>query len=211
MAAAVCARAMILPPPRLPRAADTPVARVSDSAWATLRVMLVERYEELANALSRHVGSKDAAEEALQETFVRLSRDGEESVVRNPRSYLFRMALNAAASQKRSERRRLSPIDADAVLDALADDRPDAEQVAADRSTLLLVRKLVAQMPDRRQRIVRAAWFDDLPYQEIADRHGLSLRMIQIELKHAIAHVTEGLAKAGVHDFAKVTRGTSIS
>jgi len=179
---------------------------MSESSWTTLRAMLVERYEELANALLRHVGSKDAAEEALQDTFVRLSRDGAEGIVHNPRSYLFRMALNAAASRKRSERRRLGPIDADAILAALADDQPDAERIVADRSTLLLVRKLIAQMPERRQRIVEAAWFEDKPYPQIAERHRLSLRMIQIELKYAIAHVTEGLAKAGVQDFSRIPR-----
>ena len=171
--------------------------------------MLVSRYEELARSLSRYVGSKEAAEEVLQDAFLLLSRDRAQAPIQNPESYLFRMALNIAASRRRAERRRLSPIDADAMLEAIADEAPDAERIAGDRSTMDLVRRLIAQLPKRRQEIVLAAWFEDVPYQEIAARHDLSLRMIQIELKHATAHVTEGLAKAGLFDFASGARRAS--
>lgn len=182
---------------------------MTDSAFKLLRTMLVERYEELAGSLSRYLGSRDAAEEALQDTFVRLSREDAEIAVRNPRSYLFRMALNVAASNRRSETRRLTPIEVGVVLDAVADDAPNAEQIADVRSTLAYVHALVAQLPERRRAIVEAAWFGDAPYREIAQAHGLSLRMIQIELRHGLAHVSEGLAKAGLEDFAPSLRETS--
>jgi RNA polymerase sigma factor (sigma-70 family) len=180
-----------------------------DSTWKTLRAMLVERYDELSMSLSRHLGSKDLAEEALQDTFLRLARGGDVAPVRNPASYLYRTAFNLAISRTRSERRRLTVIEANSVLDAI-DDQPTPAQVMEARSDLRVVQQTLAEMPPRRRAIFEAAWIEDVPHKEIAARHRLSLRMVQIELKHAADHVAERLAKSNIADFAPSPRKTSV-
>ncbi len=183
---------------------------MSEAVWKTLKTLLVERYDDLLVRLSRHLGSRELAEEAMQDTFLRLAREGEIAPVRDPRGYLYRMAFNLAAARRRSERRRLTVSEADAILDMI-DEQPRADQIVEDRSRLALVQKAMGEMPPRRRAIFEAAWIRDVPHREIAQAHGLTLRMIQIELKHATEHVAERLGKAEVVDFAVVRRGASTS
>src|SRR3546814_19932593 len=79
---------------------------MAEVTWKTLRDVLVERYDDFARLLSRRLGSQDLAEDALQDTFLRLAREGELAPVRDPRGYLYRMAYNIAAHRSRTERRR---------------------------------------------------------------------------------------------------------
>ena len=173
-----------------------------DSPWKALRTLLVERYDEFAQRLSQHLGSKDLANDALHDTFLRIARGGELPPVRNPRGYLFRMAVNIAISRERSERRRLSIIDSDALLEWIIDDEPLASEVMEARADIEVVRRALADMPPRRRAIFEAAWVGNIPHREIAEQHGLSLRMVQIELKHAAEHIAERLAKSNTVDFA---------
>jgi len=171
---------------------------------------LVERYEELIARLARALGSRETAENALHDTYLRLARDatGDLGEIHNPRSYLFRMALNAATSNRRSEPHWLSYQEGEAFLDAL-DDRPDPERVSAAASELALVARILGEMPVRRRAIFEAAWIDELPQKEIASRHALSVRMVQIEIKQAMEHVIDRLTKMKALDFVSGLQATS--
>lgn len=173
-----------------------------DTSWKALRTLLVERYDEFAQRLSQHLGSKDLANDALHDTFLRIARGGDLPPVRNPRGYLFRMAVNIALSRERSERRRLSIIDSDALLEWIIDDEPLASEVLEARADIQIVQRALIEMPPRRRAIFEAAWVENIPHREIAAQHGLSLRMIQIELKHAAEHIAERLARSSNLDFA---------
>src|SRR3546814_8850809 len=102
---------------------------MAEVTWKTLRVVLGERYDDFARLLSRRLGSQDLAEDALQDTFLRLAREGELAPVRDPRGYLYRMAYNIAANRSRTERRRLTVAEADTLLD-LIDEAPGPEHIA---------------------------------------------------------------------------------
>jgi RNA polymerase sigma-70 factor (ECF subfamily) len=176
---------------------------MAESTWAALKRLLVEDYGGLRKQLARQLASEELAADALQDTFLRLSRGGEISdTLESPRGYLYQIALNFARSRSRSERRRFSMIDAEAILDAV-DDRPGPEAVQEWRSDMRLLERALTQMPRRRREIFVAAWVDGTPHRTIAAEHGLSLRMIQIELKHAQDHVADRFAKANIVDFAK--------
>ncbi|HEX4182800.1 MAG TPA: RNA polymerase sigma factor [Caulobacteraceae bacterium] len=179
---------------------------MSESTWAALRRLLVEEYSALRRQLARQVDSEDLANDALQDTFLRLSRGGEiADTLESPRGYLYQVALNLARDRSRSERRRLSLIDVEAVLDAV-DDQPGPAHVEEWKSDARLLERALAEMPRRRREIFVAAWIDGAAQRDIAARHGLSVRMVQIELKQAGDHVAQRFGKATVFDFAKPRR-----
>jgi RNA polymerase sigma-70 factor, ECF subfamily len=180
---------------------------LADNSWALLRRHLLGSYQELVRMLARRLRSVEQAEDALQDTFLRLERGGEIGEVKSPRGYLLRMALNIAAERRRGESRyvgvpgagkedaaatsagptvlrRLTVSDGlDVIL--RIDDAPGPEQIAADRSELKKLAKIVAELPSRRRAIFMAAWVEGRSHQEIAKSFGLSLRSIQHELKLA--------------------------
>ena len=87
--------------------ADTPVA---------LRDLFLAGYHDLRRRLTRRLGSADLANDALQETWLRLdARPGDAAAISRPQDYILRVALNIASDQKRSERRRLSYSEVEAL------------------------------------------------------------------------------------------------
>jgi RNA polymerase sigma-70 factor (ECF subfamily) len=166
---------------------------------------LLANYNDLVKVLTRRLGSAERAEDALQDTYVRLERDGELGALQSPRGYLVRMALNIATDRWRAENRHLAANDAsagratdpwqtenrrltvregDAILD-IVDEAPSPEHVMAGRSDLRVLEKILAELPSRRRAIFEAAWIEERSHQEIAHQFGLALRTVQQELKLA--------------------------
>jgi DNA-directed RNA polymerase specialized sigma24 family protein len=89
--------------------------------------------------------------------------------------------LNAADDQRRKERRDHGGADIDDVLD-VADDAPTPEAVTLAKSELAAVEAVLAGFSPRRRAIFLAARLHDIPRQVIADRLGVSRRLVAKEL-----------------------------
>jgi len=66
---------------------------------AKLETVLIARYGELRQHLTRRLGSQDWADEALQDTYLRLNKTEAVGDLHNPIAYLFRAALNVALNR----------------------------------------------------------------------------------------------------------------
>jgi RNA polymerase sigma-70 factor (ECF subfamily) len=165
---------------------DAPGQELQQNA-STLRALLIDRYSDLKRRLARRLGSSEWAEDALQDTYLRL--DGTEAVgqIRNPGAYLFRAAFNIALNQKRAENRRLGAGDIEALLH-LADDAPDALRIIESRSDVMKLKQVMAELPPRPREILCAARLDGLSRQQIAKRFGVSVSTVEKELKRAQEH-----------------------
>lgn len=171
---------------------DPAVEAVSDTPDAahgarSLRALLIDRYSDLKSRLARRLGSSDWAEEALQDTYLRL--DGARAVgeIHNPGAYLLRAAFNTAINQRRAEKRRLSAGDVEDLLH-VADDAPDAQRIVEGRSDIARLKAVMAELPPRTRGILLAARLDGLSRQEIADHFGISVSLVEKELKRAQEH-----------------------
>jgi RNA polymerase sigma factor (sigma-70 family) len=161
---------------------------MTETAWMTLRRRLVERYDELRMLLTRRLGSEDLARETLHETWLRLDRVDDVAVMRNPDAYLARVALNLATDRQRLETRRARRSDVNAVLEDIVDDVPGQVEKLESRLDLAIFEDAVRELSARRRAILIAARLDEEPHQRIAERFGISKRMVQIELKLALQH-----------------------
>jgi RNA polymerase sigma-70 factor (ECF subfamily) len=149
--------------------------------------LLVDRYGDLKRRLARRLGSADWAEEALQDTFLRLDGAEVAGEIRNPGAYLFRTAVNIALNRRRAEHRRLGADEVEALLH-IADDAPDALRVIESRADLTRLKAAMAELPARQRAILLAARLEGLPRREIAARFGISVSMVEKELKKAQEH-----------------------
>jgi RNA polymerase sigma-70 factor (ECF subfamily) len=157
---------------------------MTDAALAALRRLFLERYDDLKARLTRRLGSADLAGDALQDTWLRLARAETVGAMRSPTSYLFRIVLNVAQDNRRAEKRHLTSMEIESLL-YIADDTPQPAQVAEARSDLRAFEAVLAELPPLRRAILLAARLDNLPLQEIADRLGISLRLVSKELRLA--------------------------
>jgi len=148
---------------------------------------LLGAYDELKRRLVRKLGSEELAGDALQDTWMRLSaRRDRLDAVQNPAAYLLRMAMNTVIDRQRL----LSLEEVDTLMD-MADPAPGPAQAAELDFALEDMVGLLQRMPERRRRILLAIRVDGLQQRDVADHLGVSLRLVQRELKAAQDYLAE--------------------
>ncbi len=166
----------------------------SASGRQTLRDVLLARYDALRARLTQRLGSSELAGDALQETWLRLERQPQVGHVRDPFAYLIRVASNVASGSRSTEARRARLLEASGEISDV-EEAPDPERVTLARSEWAQVRRIIESLPSRRRAIFFAAWVEEIPHEEIAARHGVSVRTVQVELKRAIETCAAELQK----------------
>ncbi|MEW6438763.1 MAG: RNA polymerase sigma factor [Pseudomonadota bacterium] len=149
-----------------------------------LRTFFVERYADLRQRLARRLGSTDWADDALQDTYLRLHGTEIIGEIRNPGAYIFRAAVNIALNQRRAETRRLDPVEIEKLLH-IADEAPDALRIVESRASVTKLRRILEELPPRTRAILLAARLEGLPRRRIAERFGISVSMVEKELRMA--------------------------
>lgn len=140
--------------------------------------------------LRSRVGSREDAEELLQETFVRvLRRSCAFDDQRSARAYLFTTAHNLARNHAR--RRRVSPFVEGPAGEPEAAGSADVR--ARLRSLLETVERELGGMPEAHRTAFRLGVLDKLPYREIAARTGWSAAQVKINVYRARKRVVEAL------------------
>jgi RNA polymerase sigma-70 factor (ECF subfamily) len=157
---------------------------MTETSLLVLRQLLLTGYDDLKTRLTQRLGSSELAGDAVQDTWLRLHHAKNIGVVSSPANYLFRMALNIARDRLVSDRRYLTAVQIEQMLD-VTDEAPDPASVAEARSELHVVETLISELPSRQREILVAARLDGLPRREIADRLGISLSLVEKELKLA--------------------------
>lgn len=173
-----------------------------------LRAQLTSGYADLKRRLSRRLGSLDAAGEVLHETYLRLERFEGAVSVANPGAYLLRMALNVASDRRREEGRLLTAVELHELW-RLADDAADPETIAAARQEIGVFKAALIELPARSRAILIAARVEELPHQAIAERFGISERMVQYELRRALEHCAARLGRKVVRRFGPTPQNRS--
>jgi RNA polymerase sigma-70 factor (ECF subfamily) len=173
---------------------------MSDSGPDLLRRLLLLDYDELKAQLARRLGSVDHAGDALQDTWLRLEGAAPIGTVHRPQPYLLRIAYNIALKRRQAERETTTLDDARAALN-LVDEAPDPERVVEAKSEAAALEGALAELSPRRRDILLASRVEGVSLGEIATRHGLSQRMVEIELKMALIHCGRRMGRKIVQRF----------
>src|ERR1700748_471836 len=160
-----------------------------DNTRAHLKSLLLARYVHLGRQLERFMGSKDDAADALQETWVRLEIMPDVGL-RHSEAYLLRMASNIAVDQFRRERRHFHEEDFDDTFE-VEDELADPERIIAARRKVEALKQVISCLPPRQQEILRAARIEGELNREIAERLGISVRLVEKELSLALKYCSQ--------------------
>jgi RNA polymerase sigma-70 factor (ECF subfamily) len=170
---------------------------MTETTWTTLRQLLAEKYDDFRKLLIRRLGSDDLARETLHETWLRLDRGEDVATLGSPNAYLTRVVLNLAIDRQRAEHRRLRRSDINIILENIADEAPGAAAQVEARQDMARLRAAIETLPERQRAILIAARFEEVPHRKIAERFGISTRMVQIELRRALAACEACLGENG--------------
>lgn len=175
---------------------------------AKLRGLLETGYATLRERLKRRLGSEVLADDALQETWLRLEHGSDLGVVQSPSAYLFRIAVNVAAEHREAEKRRLSKEEASAALH-MVDDTLDPAQIAEARAEFAALERALEELSPRRRAIFIMARVEEVAHEDIARRFQISTRMVEKELRRALEHCGQRLDRKVVRRFGPRPRESS--
>jgi RNA polymerase sigma factor (sigma-70 family) len=153
----------------------------------------------LAYAL-RFLPEADMAQDLVQEAFLRLHAQFDQ--VRSPRSWLYRTVHNLALNQQR-HRRRIVPLNAEPAEDSPAapeatDPQPLPDEQIARWEGVGLVRLGLQSLDPRSRELLALKFNEELSYQEISARTGLTVGHVGYLLHHSLKALAAELAKAGL-------------
>src|SRR2546425_5682127 len=165
------------------------VAR-ADHAW---QAAFETHYVDLCEYVLRLVGSGEAGQDIVHDLFLRLwDARGPRDSVRLSRPYLYVAARNGALKYLRHRRVAQAWIDRVSQEEAPLSDTP--EDLCLRRELDDAVRRAIAGLPHRCREIFVLRRRDQLGYQEIALRLGVSLGTVKSQMWRATVRVEEQMA-----------------
>lgn len=176
-------------------------ARTAPDARAALAGVWLQARPALVRFLTARTGSAAAAEDLVQDVWLKLQALSDEAVaeVRQPQAFLYRLAANLALDRAKAER-RTGARDLEWRRANLADDRseaadaPSAEDVTWARQKLAKVMAVIERLPPKASRAFRLHKLEGLSQVEVAQRMGVSRSAIE---KYIAAALQEMLLKVG--------------
>ena len=134
---------------------------------------IVERYERpLCQYAYSILQNPDAARETVQDTFLRLCKQGRKRVEKRIPAWLFRVCRNRAIDIIRKEK-RMSPLtDAHRATLASSERTPDKTAEAHEQQSELL--GLLSKLPPNQSEVIRLKFQQSMSYHQIAEVTQLS-------------------------------------
>ena len=153
--------------------------------------ILVDRYQgRFARFATRMLGSREDAEEAMQDAFLRAYqalgryRDRERFD-----SWLYRILVNRCRSILAKRRRRVA---LDRAVDEDPAPPPDTELVERDHAA-----RLVHRLPEEQREVFLLHFVDDLSYEEIAAITGVGASALRMRVKRGLDQLRRLLEERG--------------
>jgi len=167
-------------------AAAAPIAQTRSPTHRQFVEELFARYREpLLRYLRGLLARRADAEDVLQETYARLL--GVDTLDRTPtraRAYVFKIATNLVNDRFRG---RVEHSVADVAADsALFGAEESPEGIVDFAQGLEIVRRTLLDLKPRCRQVFLLRAAEDLSYEAIADRLGISKRTVEREMKHAL-------------------------
>ena len=143
-------------------------------------------HEELHRFLMRRLRSAQQAQDLAQEAYLRLLRVERAELIRQPRAYLYRIAVNLVTEFRlRSQR---DPVMYDSETMTEIAERTGEESSEGERSgDVREVERLLEQLPPLYRAILVLRKRDGLSYAEIAQQLGISVHTVKKYLARAVA------------------------
>lgn len=167
---------------------------------SVLRRLLVSGYAEFRSRLRRRFGSDEVADDVLHETWLRVHRMKDPGPVKSPVAYLLRIASNVAEDRRESSARLLDFVEVEELLH-FPDETSDTARIVEGRAEIDALEQALAELPQRRRQIFMASRIEEIPHQEIARRNGVSVRIVEREVKAALLHCAQRLDRHVIQRF----------
>lgn len=161
---------------------------------------LAEQRETLVGFLRHRTASEADAQDAAQESMIRLLRYRDQQPAEAWKPLLYRIAINVAHDQARRQhsRRDEAHHSLGTGEDELPAELPTQEQRVADLQELAAIRELILCLPSRCRQIYLLNRIEGMSYSEIAVHCGISVKAVEKHVAKALAALRKGLGGRGL-------------
>ena len=150
-------------------------AGVMDTAQRTVDTLFRLHYKPLCMFALHYLEDIEAAEDAVQEVFIKFWESGAEAA--SGKSYLYTMTRNRCIDVLRRSGREVPLSGGDALSDEQISERSELEA---------RLWEAVGRLPKRRRELLLMSKRDGLKYEEIAARTGLSVNTVHNQISRAL-------------------------
>ncbi len=161
---------------------------------------LGEHRDELINYLRKRIGDRELAADLAQETLSRMMKYRNADDIEDYRQMLFRIANNLILEHHRTRQRHHAgdhhSLDDTAPLRSAY---PPVETIVDARQAIdILLKRTISDLPPKCRLAFMLSRFDELSYPQIAERMGISVKMVE---KHITKALLACRAAVGDRDF----------
>jgi RNA polymerase sigma-70 factor (ECF subfamily) len=159
-------------------------------------ILLGRHKKPVYNFILRFVGSRELAEDLLQETFLRVIK-GVDAYKRQAKltTWIYTIARNLCVDNARRAKHRKAqsldaPLGADGeggtLLDVLPATQAGTDRQAADRELHLKLHRAIASLGEEQREVFLMREFLDLPFAEIAQIVGVPENTVKSRMRYAL-------------------------
>ena len=149
--------------------------------------------DELVSTLMYVLGSRDDAQDAAQDAFVKCWKNrAQVPDVQNLRAWIFRIALNTAKDVRRSAWSRKSRAFSGEEYAILGREGTPDEGID-DREALMKIRAAIAELRDEEREIFLLRQNGNLTYEEIAEARGAPVGTVKTQMRAALMKLKKSL------------------
>jgi RNA polymerase sigma-70 factor (ECF subfamily) len=137
------------------------------------------------------VGSRETAEDLMQDTWLKLAGANGDAAVENPAGFVTKVAGNTVLDHLRKERRR---AEIDAEVQGILWERQDEfspERVAIGRDMLRAVQAVLDAMPEKSRRIFLMNRLEGVSHRQIACQLGMSEEAVYYHIRRVLDRLAE--------------------
>lgn len=138
----------------------------------------------LRSFIARRIADPAEVDDLVQEAFARLVARNRQGLLEEPRAYLFRIAANLITDRHRRSRPSIALVE-----DELPPVRPAQEDGRRIADLQGLLERALAELSPKCRAVFILRRFDERSTGDIARELGISPRMVQKHLSHALAHL----------------------
>ena len=162
-------------------------ASEAGSAGVRFRSVIEGYAPRLVRFLEMRTGNGSDAQDLAQEAYFRLCRVSDPDLIREPESYLFRIACNLANELALRRGSQPAMVELDAGLPDLADgDSGSFADLLESRSSVERLESILAEMPSLYRAVLVLRKRDGYTHDEIAERLGISPHTVHKYLSRAL-------------------------
>lgn len=139
-------------------------------------------------------------QDIVQQTFANYLDKGNGSAIRNPRAFLYRIAINLTIQQRRTARRRRKLLPEYARTHGDPTDELHPERVLLAKEQVRALEDALNQLGERDRTFLLLHRLEGVSYAEIARRTGMAPSSVRYVIGQALKNCRQALQSSGLWD-----------